>query len=442
MVKNRKRISLVILPLLAVLILAVILILAGGNQEDGEETVPSSTAAETAPPPVTPEAAAANLSEAHAFQLTVSMLNSADSYSYENAYRFQMAKTASGTQAILFSQLTTMVAGGETIESVGDQAYYQGNIAYIKSAYGPSPITTMWSTDKAYDLASVVEEQSGLPIHAVGKSMVAAFSALDPVLISTQDGSTSYMLQNLTADQYATIYSTFAGESATNELLQSAGKNCMFNVRTDIDAQGFLSQFKLEMLNVSSSEGSQNITIRFSIDQINASDTIAVPDYAANFSLANGDQVVYSQGAQNAYYYYNAVSSNSESPVSGLVFGGFGSSIADDYVIEYYEVLSQINGTPVAEVQQILNNTLSSIAVKRLVIPTGVKVNIRGTYTGNSFASHTKDTILFFNDKEEDVEKTFLVEGETTGNKEAVFFKAAYYAGQWEYVDGIPTPKN
>lgn len=441
MVKDRKRIALVALPLLAVLILALILLLAGGTQEEeDDEPIPSSTAVETTPPPITPEDAATNLSVANNFRLTISMLNSADTYSYENAYCFQMAKAPNGSQTILFSQHTVMISNGETVETVGDQAFYQDRTAYIQYEYGTSPVTAMWNQDGVYDLASVVEEQSGLPLQAVGKSMIKAFSALSPVLTSSPDGSNCYLLLNLKPDQFGTVYRTFAGEAATQELLQSAGENCMFNIKANIDSQDFLTQFKLEMLNVSSNNGSQNITICFSIDNINTAGSIALPEYVENFSLKNNTEVVCSTKGVDAHYIYREASGDQEN--AGLHFTGFGDVYGNGDIVECYEVLSEINGTPVTEVESIVYNPNCTVALQYLVIPTGVTVNIQGIYTNNVFETHTKDTVLFFNDKEEDVEKTFLLEGEITDSKEAVVFKAAYYAGQWEYVNGVPTPNN
>ena len=103
-------------------------------------------------------------------------------------------------------------------------------------------------------------------------------------------------------------------------------------------------------------------------------------------------------------------------------------------------MLSQIDDIPVLEVQDILNDKDCTVSVKRLVIPVDIQVNIQGIYEGTSFITNTENTTLYFLDQEENVGKFFYVEGQSSNNPEAVYFQAAYYGGQWDYVDGIPTP--
>lgn len=433
-----------LLPLLVLLVLIVVLVLLLlGNRPPKDAAVPTTVPTEsTAPALVTPEEAAAKLSEAHSLQLTVSMLNQANTYSYENAYTFQMSNIPDGAQTILFSQSGSMVSGSDIFESVGDQAFYLGRTAFIRYAHSDHPNTaTKRINDESFVLTSVVAEQTGLSFPSGGNSMVAAFAALSPTANPQADGSVCYRLQNMTPEQFSAVYSILAGRDATQEILNSMGNSCSANIQADVDPQGYLTQFKLELLNVASNDGTQNITILFTIDRINAIDSIEIPDYVTAFTPVNNTQIICTQEGQTAHYFYYTTT-ESDTNNLGLVFGGFGDTFADDYTVESYEIPSQIDGTSVTEVQSILNNTFCSVNVARLVIPTGVKVNIRGVYADNAFESYTKNTVLFFNDKQEDVEKTFFVEGETTNLEEAVFFKAAYYAGQWEYVDGIPTPKN
>ena len=71
----------------------------------------------------------------------------------------------------------------------------------------------------------------------------------------------------------------------------------------------------------------------------------------------------------------------------------------------------------------------------RLVIPKGVQVCTGG---GDAW-----ETVLFFCDKEENVNKDYFgTLDEPHFEGEGYNYKAAYYAGEWEYVDGIPTPLN
>ena len=131
MLHNWKRFLLPLLILLGLIVVLVLLLLVTRTPKD--ETAPTTVPTETTVPAlITPEEAANNLFSAQSFRLIISMLNEADSYSYENAYSFQMSKTNDGGQIILFSQASTMNSGAESFESAGDQAYYHGNTAYIR----------------------------------------------------------------------------------------------------------------------------------------------------------------------------------------------------------------------------------------------------------------------------------------------------------------------
>lgn len=445
MIHNWKRFRLALLLVLVVLVLLISLVLVTCNQQkddpvDDSLSTTTPTTAPTETSPTTLEAAVTNLSRANAFRLTVSMINSTDSFSYENIYNFTFAKQVDGTQVVLCTQSNALTADGQSIESPGDQAYFQGKTAYIQYVHGsPSSATAKWISDIPFTLTSVLADRSGLDFSSGGDSMASAFSVLSPDCILNADGSVSYQLQNMTKEQFFSVYSIFSGEQAAQEMLASIGKSCAFHIQADINPQAYLSQFKLEITNISSGSGHQSITIVFSISQVNGFDHIPTPDYVKNFALEDGTEVICTQNGIAAHFSYQ---SSATEDGGGLVLTGFGDRNSDAYAVEYYQVPAQIGGTPVALVRSVLNNTVSSVAVERLVIPTGVAIQIQGHYTGDVFETHTENTVLFFTDTKENVASTFYVEGETSGNPEAVYFKAAYYAGQWDYVDGVPTPNN
>ena len=68
--------------------------------------------------------------------------------------------------------------------------------------------------------------------------------------------------------------------------------------------------------------------------------------------------------------------------------------------------------------------------VERIVVPAGVKMRLSGYYD-DVFHNPSENTVFFFEDAEENVEKTFYLPGEETDNPEACFVKGAYYAGEW-----------
>jgi len=98
-------------------------------------------------------------------------------------------------------------------------------------------------------------------------------------------------------------------------------------------------------------------------------------------------------------------------------------------LLPYYVVKDEIGGVPVRHVW-VSGFALSNLNCGALVIPAGAEAEYNKTADVSQIA-------LFFVDKEENVQKTFRVPGE---DNELPLIKAAYYAGQWEYVDGVPTP--
>jgi hypothetical protein len=111
------------------------------------------------------------------------------------------------------------------------------------------------------------------------------------------------------------------------------------------------------------------------------------------------------------------------------------SYIGDElYVLPVYEVLEEIEGIAVKTIGGIIYPN-SKLTVERLVIPKGVQVCTGG---GDAW-----ETVLFFCDKEENVNKDYFgTLDEPHFEGEGYNYKAAYYAGEWEYVAGIPTPLN
>lgn len=441
MARNWKRFCLVLTVVLVLVLVLLLTEILMAKPEPTEVTEPTeSTPAPTIAEPISLEKAVKNLSSARSLRLTISMLNTTDTYSYDTRYCFQFCKTPDGTQTILYSQSSTMQTNGETIESQGDQAYYHGNLAYIHYVYGLSGNSAVkYISDEGYNLGQVLEEQTGFYQEDNGNNMLEAFAGLSPVWTLRDDNSTFYQLHNIGKETFAIVYGAFAGEDAAEEMVSTLNDNCTFNISAEIDPQGYLCQFKFEILNVPSGTQTQDITILFMIDKINQSDNLEQPDYAENFSLADNAQIVYIQNKTTAHYYYRSGNTDLGIP-AGFVFGGFGEAHSDNYTVEHYQVLSQIDDVPVTEIQGILNNKKCSVSVARLVIPEGVRVNIRGVYDGTDFISNTENTALYFADKEENVEKTFQIAGQTGSAPEIVYFQSACYAGQWDYVDGIPVP--
>ena len=98
-------------------------------------------------------------------------------------------------------------------------------------------------------------------------------------------------------------------------------------------------------------------------------------------------------------------------------------------------MLTEIAGYPVHYVYDTEN-------IQNIIIPIGVVFEPVHSYdyqTGTDYWS-CKDTVVFFMDAEVDVNVNFVISDEYSSYIANV--KGAYFAGQWELVDGVPTPKN
>ena len=179
---------------------------------------------------------------------------------------------------------------------------------------------------------------------------------------------------------------------------------------------------------------------QFIIDGINAT-TAETPDYAANYQPTLYSQITYNLDNGGAAIYTYETDYTEDGPAEHLVFSGFRNWAYDDYTVSSYTVLTEVEGMPVDMVKGALDISFGDAKVERLVIPAGMRVDIAGYYD-DTYHSGAEETILFFEDAEENVEKTFYLPGETPENEweDAPYVKGVYYAGQWELVDGIPTP--
>ena len=268
------------------------------------------------------------------------------------------------------------------------------------------------------------------------KAFLDAFLATAPQS-QTKDGM-MVLSKKLSKEEYiALAYKIF---SFIDEDYFALGKA---TVSVTVDAEGYLREVALKADLLGSSP-----SISFIIDQINEIAPLERPDYAENFTPnvgAPGENskrlIVSSVSIRNGEY--TAVYEHHPymwSQQRGWTFIGFDGNWADSYVIPVYEIPEQIDGLPVEAFLCVFNNPFMQVEVERIVIPKGVKTLPAGEDGAES--SNIMDTVLFFHDAEEDVEKNFGTWDKPHSNEDLYCYKAAYYAGEWEYVDGIPTPLN
>lgn len=304
-------------------------------------------------------------------------------------------------------------------------SYFEGNVQYQVFDY----IQRKTIYEDGYQITQIVCGD------LVGdtKAFLDAFLETEPQC-QTKNGMT-VLSKKLPKEEYISLaYKIF---SFIDEDYFALGKA---TVSVTVDSEGYLREvaLKADLLGARPS-------ITFTIDQINEIDSLEAPDYAKNFVSNIGvrkepledsmDSEVYIIKGDVAAVYTNT-------PIDletrgGWMMGGFEGEAG--IVVPCHEILEQIDGFPVLSAVPG-NYGNNKAVVERVVISKGVKISNGGEYGYG--ANNMIDTVLFFCDAEENVLKSFYVLGDPYYDGESYCYKAAYYAGEWEYVDGIPTPLN
>lgn len=206
-------------------------------------------------------------------------------------------------------------------------------------------------------------------------------------------------------------------------------------VSVTVDSEGYLREMDLNAGLIS-----EGPSITFTIDQINEIDSLERPDFAENFVSNIGVRKEPLEDSMDSEV--NIVKDGvgalySNTPFDLTTRGGWtmqGFTGEDGSSVSVYEIPEQIDGFPVLSAY-FGSYLWDDITVERAVIPKGVQV-----YGGTLDFEEgiVKETVLFFCDEESWVIKSFGTVDEPHFEEGA--YKAAYYAGEWEYVDGIPTP--
>ena len=375
-------------------------------------------------------AGAKKLQTASSYRLKVLSRTKSGEYAFEVIGEYLVAKAADGTGTILIRSGTNNAHDG-VIHSDEASVYYEGKESYVWD--DANSVTNKTVSDTPFTLVGVLEQGQNIVVRYDEQSVLALFDGMNPTAIEEEKGLL-LEVKDMTEKQWKELYLAIANDpAAVEELQRTSLTSYTFSGRLTKD--GYLQEV---ILSVSMERDGETVQseITFAIDQINAT-TVEKPDYVKNFQLKPlkpGTQIVYAEKGQDAHY--TVLWGEEESAV---VFDGFGSLAADDYVVEQYTVLSEVEGLPVSSVRGTLSNHSCDVQVKRLVIPAGVKVDFARGWSDEG-GSKTENTELYFEDAAEQVDKTFLLPGEEADSYTATYVKAAYYAGEWELVDGIATP--
>ena len=302
-------------------------------------------------------------------------------------------------------------------------SYFEGNVQYL--IYDDTQRKTIYE-----DGCQIEEIVCSYGLVGNTEAFFDAFLATQPQC-QTKDGMT-VLSKKLSKEEYiALAYKIF---SFIDEDYFALGQA---TVSVTVDGEGYLREVALKADLLGSSP-----SISFTIDQINEITSLEKPDYAKNFTSNVGVRKEPLEDSLNSEVYIikgDVAAWYTNNPFDLETRGGwrmYGFTGENGSSIPVYEVPEQIDGFPVISVY--LGSALwDEITVERAVIPKGVQV-FGGTLDFEE--GIVKETVLFFCEEKRWVIKSFGTVDEPHFEEGA--YKAAYYAGEWEYVDGIPTPLN
>ena len=444
-----KKLLAILLTLAMVLSLATVFTACGETDiADEEETEPSQSSEEDTNP--TDPADPADPSNPNSNTSGFSLLSAAKKLQTADSYTFRLSRKMTQSGYASTRELTYQVSKTDGMISYAEKSLsdsgdgedifsYDGNQAFYKNTEGyvldvEDKVIHKKISDGPFTIESLLQDEN-YKISYGQDSVLAKFDALNPTALTAENGSVMLRAASITAAQWVEIYEIVYGYEMPEEVLPLLSNPAAYGI---ISPEGYLTTFFMQITQTQDGN-SVEIAETFSIGNINAT-TTEEPDYAKDYTPMEGSKITHIKNGVKALYrcdwsYYNDI------PTYEMHFMGLGEYYYDEYTVESYTVLSQVEGISVAFVENVVNN--GSILVERLVIPSGIHVDILGSYDGdNGFTSGAEETTLFFEAPKVGVDKTFYTEGEEVpdGVWDPVYVKAAYYANEWALVNGIPTP--
>lgn len=282
-------------------------------------------------------------------------------------------------------------------------------------------------------------------------AMFESFCQLEHTIEVTQDGKATILFDGLSGDQLISLMDTkypmlsepldpmlssYIFGSVINSK-NATDATCKFTMEFTVDNQGFLSGIKVVLYwkRDGASEYVILATRSLIFTNINKEMSLQRTDFEANFKSKEKHPDIYHHFGEHysAQYIYHTLDSHQE----GYLLSNFCYMCLYGYgyyqiypVYQYsletdYKVPSQLVDIPVNRV----SNT--GYDIEKIIIPAGVRVDPYGEdgATGSSYGE------LFFEDSQKNVDALHR-----SYHPNYYFTSPVYYAGEWEYVDGVPTP--
>ncbi len=256
------------------------------------------------------------------------------------------------------------------------------------------------------------------------------------------NGNTIYLCNDLTFED---LFAMMTGMEITDQLKEEANAGgyhaATIEAWVAVFENGCFKEFGFR-LNIDEPAPEYNDAVKFSytveITNVNSADPInEEKKLSADASkLSAGSTIYYVENNNTLLYTYNT-RYNAGIIEEYLSFTGVEPSLYSPTVVPIAKVKSEILGIPVINVISLSSFYYNgSSYIEKLIIPEGVVINTMQTH-----AAYEESEIFFEYERPADKDIYYTLTGEDNP-KNYIQFKNVYYKGEWEIVDGVPTPKS
>lgn len=255
---------------------------------------------------------------------------------------------------------------------------------------------------------------------------LADFCAKELTAETLENGDTRYQVANASTQDLMDLLGVDPSEG--EEPTVGGMPIESMTVTLDLTASGYLSKLAYTIqLYMAEMDMRMTMELFVDIDRHDETLDIQAPEFVAEREIGKGwNQYHIHENGYEAVYQVET-----ENEETFCVFAGMENDYESTQVIPVYKVLKEVEGLTVKYVQDVSTNSFQNTAyIEKLILPEGV------AYRGWTDREHTQ---LFFESEKGSVDNHFYVIGEEENYYACV--KAAYYAGEWEYAEGVPAPK-
>ncbi len=302
-------------------------------------------------------------------------------------------------------------------ESDINKKYYSGHVGY--EFYSGSALKHIYA--EPFELSAFTGMVGVIPTNP---GFLADFCGWNPKKSAAEDGSVSYAVNDLSPESFTRL---MEGPTPSEEDT-AAVSNIVTALK--IDSNGCLTGFRYSG-QVSRGDRTAELAVSLELSRLGEEPEINEPEFIGQYhEKYDWDDVYYHENGYFAMYSIRSFYG------SGYRFKVLGSNTGKPVHIPVYRILSEVEGVPVKEVW-IGSSWWADVHLDKLVLPESIEsVQI-------SNACHMENTELFFMCGRDSLDEELLrfnVLDDENPNSDYGSVKAVYFAGEWENVNGVPTP--